>query len=145
LENVLEKVHRSLRTGGRLLNITPTHKPSHVSAEQGGMVLYSGLLYEPNFRSFLTNTELAVDAAVGRGLFTALATSLDSHVGEYPSVADWLADFLPLSEDVIELHVMEDALIAATASLSGEFVIKHGWEEIATLFKKEEEGDDQPD
>jgi hypothetical protein len=136
LEGVLEKVHRALRSGGRLLNITPTHKASPVSAEQGGVVLYAGTLYEPNFRNFLTNTQLAVEAVVGRGLYQILDTSLDGYVGEYPTVADWLDDFLPLSDDVDELHAMEDTLISATADLSGDFVIRHGWEEIATLFKK---------
>jgi hypothetical protein len=137
LAQVLEKVHRVLRVPGLLLNITPTHKISPVTVEHKGEVVYSGTLEEPNFKTFLTATQRATETAVERGLYAVLATSLDGYVGEYSSVDEWIDEFLPLSDDKGELHEMEASLISATEHLPGDFVIKHHWEEQATLLKKQ--------
>lgn len=137
MAQVLEKVHRVLRNPGLLLNITPTHKISPVTVEHKGEVVYSGTLEEPNFKTFLTATQRATETAVKRGLYAGLATSRDSYVGEYSSVDEWIDEFLPLSDDKDELNQMAEAILLATAGLSGGFVIKHHWEEQATLYKKQ--------
>ena len=105
LNNVLIKVHQSLRAHGCVLIVQPAPADPIVQLEIWGKIEYRGELKKPNFRRYLRATAVAIRNVVDEHLFVieAEATTPDRlfyHAEEYDSLDEWVEDRRPLCEDL---------------------------------------------
>ena len=139
LNNVLRKVHQSLRAHGCALVVQPAPVDPIMELEIGGKIAYRGELKKPNFRRYLSATAVSIRNIVDEHLFVieAEATTPDRlfyHADEYDSVDEWIADRRPLCEDLEAF----DAITATMRDVAGrrEHRVVHYSREYKVLLRK---------
>jgi hypothetical protein len=89
--NVLHKVHRWLRPGGRMLDMHPEPEDARVEIRDGDRLTFVGPYVRPAIYQNILAARDALDGMVGEGLFAQERSATFEVAYHFDSVDAWLA------------------------------------------------------